>query len=339
MRSLRRAAGLLVFSLIPAGLGAVAACGARTGLLVEELPDAAVDSFSPFDTGHDRGRDVVAEDVLPPIDVTPKPDVVVTSCADAGETLIYVVTEQNEIMSFDPPTAAFTPIGLLSCPTPGPTWTPFSMAVDRKGNAYVLFNDQSGMSIAGLLYRVSLVTSACTSLPYQPGQQGFDTYGMGFVATSSGTSDTLFIAADTFNAPNTPSILGTLDVTSFLVSPIGPFFPLLVQNAELTGTGGGRLFAFYATNPGAPNESSAIAEIDPMTAKVIANNDLTNLVQGRGWAFGFWGGDFYLFTTPCTSCMPSIVTRYRPSDGSQVQVGGMNDTIVGAGVSTCAPQQ
>ncbi|MGH7281076.1 MAG: hypothetical protein ACRELY_06100, partial [Polyangiaceae bacterium] len=57
-------------------------------------------------------------------------------------------------------------------------------------------------------------------------------------------------------------------------------------------------------------------------------------IQG-GWAFGFWGGDFYTFT----GGGPSTVTRFRPSDKSIVQVATYPSEIVGAGVSTCAPQQ
>jgi hypothetical protein len=47
-----------------------------------------------------------------------------------------------------------------------------------------------------------------------------------------------------------------------------------------------------------------------------------------------------LFTAPPSTAPSSIVTRYRPSDGSIVQVATAPGlTIVGAGVSTCAPQQ
>ena len=64
--------------------------------------------------------------------------------------------------------------------------------------------------------------------------------------------------------------------------------------------------------------------------------------QGRGWAFAFWGGDFYLFTCPFSgptqSCTSSRVTRFRPGDKSITQVGSYRGIIVGAGVSTCAPQ-
>jgi hypothetical protein len=35
----------------------------------------------------------------------------------------------------------------------------------------------------------------------------------------------------------------------------------------------------------------------------------------------------------------SLVTRFRPADGSIVQVATSLDAITGAGVSTCAPQQ
>ena len=72
-------------------------------------------------------------DALPPIDVTVPVDAF-NDCPDAGATLIYVVSEQNELLSFYPPTATFTPIGTLACPDADPTATPFSMAVDRTGH-------------------------------------------------------------------------------------------------------------------------------------------------------------------------------------------------------------
>jgi len=59
---------------------------------------------------------------------------------------------------------------------------------------------------------------------------------------------------------------------------------------------------------------------------------------GGSWAFAFWGGDFYTFTAQDLNA-GSVVTRFRPSDGSIVQVGHTAESIVGAGVSTCAPQR
>jgi hypothetical protein len=34
----------------------------------------------------------------------------------------------------------------------------------------------------------------------------------------------------------------------------------------------------------------------------------------------------------------TTVTRYRPADGTTVPVSALTETIVGAGVSTCAPR-
>lgn len=62
---------------------------------------------------------------------------------------------------------------------------------------------------------------------------------------------------------------------------------------------------------------------------------LPGVTQASGYAFAIWGGDFYLFTAPFDG---TIVTRFRASDGSIVQVATSPQVIVGAGVSTCAPQ-
>jgi hypothetical protein len=49
--------------------------------------------------------------------------------------------------------------------------------------------------------------------------------------------------------------------------------------------------------------------------------------------------DFYTFTAPQGRSTSSVVTRYRPSDGTIVQVASTPGlTIMGAGVSTCAPE-
>ena len=66
--------------------------------------------------------------------------------------------------------------------------------------------------------------------------------------------------------------------------------------------------------------------------------------QGCAWAFAFWGGDFYTFTSPpvAGSCQSgtSIVSRVNPTDGSVVSpYATLGEQIVGAGVSTCAPQE
>jgi hypothetical protein len=345
----RRGAHELLLALVLGGPGATAAlvaCGARTPLFVVEDPPAQdsgvaetfvrpppVDSTVPVDTSPPP-MDTSQDDVLPPIDVTPVPDVFVNDCPDAGATLIYVVTETNSLLSFYPPTAAFTFIGQLDCPAMNGA-TPFSMAVDKQGTAFVVFSD-------GELFQVSTRTAACVPTPYMQGQLGVTTFGMGFVGNSTGTGDTLFVAPDGTSVGE----LGTIDTTSFTLSVIGQFGPETVNEAELTGTGDGRLFAFYAaTDPTTGATTSAVAQIDPTNATVLANNNLNNLPQGSGWAFAFWGGSFYLFTDPSGGGGGgppgggSQVTQFNPADLSQTTVATMGDIIVGAGVSTCAPMQ
>ena len=105
------------------------------------------------------------------------------------------------------------------------------------------------------------------------------------------------------------------------------------QGAELTGTGDGRLFGFFTTQPFA-----TLAQIDKASGATMANQSLNGVNTGFDWAVSFWGGDFWFYTSP--GGIPSTVTRKQTStDGSiataKQDVGGFR--IVGAGVSTCAP--
>jgi len=330
MRRRRR----LLFALVAAAVAApVAACGSRTGLLtpLEVQQDAALDVIRHGDALPPE-EDAGDEDALPPIDVVEPVDVF-NDCPDAGSTLVYLITEQYDLMSFYPPTASFRTIGAISCPATGSCSgqpaTPFSMAVDRQGLAYVVYCD-------GELFNVSTATAACKATPFQPGSlQGFtDTFGMGFSKDLMGSGETLYIASDESGSQS--SSLGSIDTTTFRIGVVGTFNPQ-INLAELTGTGSGQLFAFYPLDPTNPSISdTAIGEIDKTSAHIIAQSTLSGVSVGSGWAFAFWGGDFYTFTAPSSG---SVVKRYRPSDGSIVQVAQISDTIVGAGVSTCAPQR
>jgi hypothetical protein len=290
--SIRTLVALIAFAMAIA-VGALAAGCSRTGLFGTSLDEVDANAGPPLFA--DGG-------VIPQIDITPLPDAFVPPiCADASTTLIYAVTEEYSLLRFDPSTASFARIGTLDCPDPG---SPFSMAVDREGIAYVLYDDEPGTH-----------------------NGAFAEFGMGFSANEDDGGETLYVAGTTGE-------LGSIDTSSYLLTDIGGFTPTFVQG-ELTGTGDGRLFSFYATVPQGP--SSAIVQIDKTNASVIAEDVLPSVTQGGGWAFGFWGGDFYLFTAPGGA--GSIVTRFRPSDGSTTQVATYPEIIVGAGVSTCAPQE
>jgi hypothetical protein len=326
---------------------AVVACGSRTGLLVPG-DDGPGNPGSPGDDdsgsiviGGDGGsaddRSVeTMRDALPPLDVTVPHDAF-NNCPDAGATFVYVVTEEFELMSFYPPTAAFTAIGTLNCPLTGNTAaTPFSMAVDQSGIAYVVYSD-------GELFRVSTATAACQRTAFASGQHAFTpTFGMGFSQDTTDNGETLFVASGGGSGGATPR-LASINTTNFGLRIVGNLSPA-IDSPELTGTGAGDLFGFYATSGANPCDNittgtcpdSAIGQIDKTTGRVTNQAVLFGRAQGTAWAFAFWGGDFYTFTAPTDG---TIVTRFDPTDGSAVVVAQRSDRIVGAGVSTCAPAE
>src|SRR5258706_12721133 len=156
---------------------------------------------------------------------------------------------------------------------------------------------------------------------------------MGFSSDDQGPAETLYIA----NTDGNGGKLGAIDPTTFKAREVGTFSPP-VFSGELTGTGDGRLYTFYSKSPThATGPGSAVAEIDKKTAKVVAESLLPTVEQGGGWAFAFWGGDFYLFTSSAGTS--SELRRFRPSDGSVQLVATYPAVITGAGVSTCAPSQ
>jgi hypothetical protein len=295
----------------------IASCGARSELWIDAL-DASVAADATADRA-DAGdaRDVLdVQDTLPPIDVKPLPDANKQDCP-AGETYIYLITTSYELYAFYPPDNRFIFIGKIQCPGQGST-TPFSMAVDRKGVAYIVYND-------GRLFRVSTLTAACVATPYVPNQLGATTFGMGFSSDQGGATESLYIATDIGT-----KFLAKIDTTTYTLNKVGDFSST-IGRAELTGTGSGGLYAFYDDAV-----SSYIGQIDKTNAKLTGESKLQGVQMGQGWAFAFWGGDFYLFTAPNGQ---SLVTRYRPSNNSVVEVARLSSVIVGAGVSTCAPQE
>jgi len=330
---------------------ALASCGSRTGLPGETAGgDAGTDIILSPDHIEETIEEPTDEDVIEemPLIDTNRPDVpVINPCPDAAATLIYVIGNSGRLYSFDPASSAFTTIGTIDCPGAGGS-TPFSMAVDREGVAYVIFSENmaadGGQPGTGL-YKVSTKTAECKATKYNAAANGFVTFGMGFVAnledggsSEAGEEETLFVSLDVGGLGAGNGELATLDTTSFDIDKIA-FFSPSVPNAELTGTGDGRLFAF---SPSMNDGGTFIAQIDPTTGKVIAADPVPGIVQGEGWAFGFWGDEFYTFTTPGTSSSNpadsmTVVHRFNPMTKTVTKVATSSDTIVGAGVSTCAP--
>jgi hypothetical protein len=248
---------------------------------------------------------------------------VVPQCAEANKD-VYVIAEDRTFYSFHPPTVEFKAKGILNCPTGGAM--PTSMAVDREGTAWVRHSD-------GTVWKVSTTDLSCELTKYQPQAEAFTKFGMGFATETKGGSAEVLYLSDSNGAG-----LAKLNTKTLALSFVGAYTgDLAGTTSELTGTGDGKLYGFFVTSP------AQIGEISKATGDIIMAKELTGVYAGTAWAFSFYGGDFYIYTSSEAGNLPrngggSDVTRYRPSDGKiEVVKSKIGFKIVGAGVSTCAP--
>ncbi len=237
-----------------------------------------------------------------------------------------MVTSQNQLFSFDPHIAMFTTIGDLSCDDPL-GGTPFSMAVARHDHAYVVFD-------SGSLFDVSTLDASCTPTGYVTDQLGFHQFGMGFSSNYGGPAETLFVADSAFGTTNSKG-LGSIDTTSFALDFVAPFSPDVANAVELTGTGDGRLYGlFINTND---QFTASIGPIDKTTGAVATLAPFSTGLTIDSFAFAFWGGVFYVFHAG--NGPPTTVTRFDITTGAEDDVATLDGSVVGVGVSTCAPVQ
>jgi hypothetical protein len=264
-------------------------------------------------------------------------------CSGAAANFVYVLSIENDLYRFAPQKKIFSRIGHLGCRT---TLTPNSMAVDRNAVAWVNYYDPTGNSQSGVLFRVSTADASCAAFPSITLPATFFHVGMGFSTDfANPSSETLYLAAQNDQGQN-GRYLGHVDTTSGSVTTIALFSPTQTYqtlNAELTGTGDGRLFAFFialrAAAPGQPMYPS-VGLVDKTTADVQSPVTMTGVMQPLDWAFSFWGGHFYLYTSQGRgNGNGSNVTDYDPVSGAidTSYMTGIGFDIVGAGVSTCAP--
>lgn len=224
-------------------------------------------------------------------------------CSEAAK-LVYVVSAENELYSFQPQTLAFTKVGRLNCPT---IESPNSMAVDRAGYAW-------GNFTGGSLFKVSTKDATCTATPFQTGQAGFRRFGMAFsTEAAGGTSETLYVVGISDDL-TTGKGLAKIDLNTFELTTLGDFSGTSRgQGAELTGTDDAKLFGFFTTSP------ASLAEIDKASGATSNVKNLDGVETGEAWAFSFWGGDFWFYTSPAQGA-PTSVTRLAASGDGSLQV-------------------
>jgi hypothetical protein len=311
------------FSLAVTAL-TLSACGASKSLPSGELQGG--DGGISFDAGNSvetgLGFDASGFEAAP----------VGTDCTDDALKQIYVVSEQNDLYQFAPATLTFTHIGTLDCPIdmsdPLSTPTPFSMAVDRSGTAWIVYDD-------GNVYNASTTNAHCTATGYKPNQGGYETFGMAFVSDTVGSSaETLYVSPD--DGSGNGLGIASIDVSTKVLTYIGNFDQTL-GSMDLTGRGDARFFGFANGELATPSQPTKVAEIDKSSGHILGVVTVPGITVGDAWAFAQWGGDFWLFHDP-NSDANSSVTKFTYETGATSTVKtDLGFAIVGAGVSTCAP--
>ncbi len=251
------------------------------------------------------------------------------SCAVHGVELIYVVDNQDHLLSFDPdklPVAAsgsgvggISPLRLVGTLTCSRTSHPHSMAVDRNGIAWIVYSD-------GQLYPVSIDDARCGPATRATGPGAPSTFGMGFATAGSGSTDeTLYVM------PRHPAALGTLDLPH--VPPRWTAIGALDGDPELTGTGDGALFGYFPDG-----KPGFVQQIDPRTAARIGERYPVPLPAGsvEAWAVAQSGGKIYEFVTVGDDT--AVHSIRRKTGEHRIELDHVPYRIVGAGVSTCAPE-
>lgn len=247
--------------------------------------------------------------------------------------LMYLMTEDGQLLSFKPDTRTLTLIGKVNCP--GTSGAAFSMALDRNAIAWVLYTDAQHEGQG--LYRVDTADASCTATTFKPGTLGLSVFGMGFTRDApGGKTESLYVvggqAEDFWISNNT---LGKVSFPDLKLTTIGTTD--VSGGVELTGNGNGALYGFFSeTTAGA----ASVREISKTTGRVV----------GEGWhlsasvlpavgaqAIGLWGGEFYIFAQPA-GAPSSNVYKLTPGSGKIVEImDNIGMVIVGAGVSSCAP--
>ena len=252
----------------------------------------------------------------------------VDDCSDAAR-LIYVVDQDRTLSSFDPkllgtPNGPFVSLGQISCPSEAGA-EPFSMAVDRNAIAWIIYD-------SGELFTVDVKTLPLTCVKTSfVAQREVAKFGMGFAANAPGSKEeTLFISGSSLTSSLTTTKFGTLGTAApYTLNVLG----MLYGAPELTGTGDAALWAFSPNVT--PPKVARLSKTTGVPGTVFEAQGLAGVP--RAWAFAFWGGDFFIFLERATDGSTKVWKMNSMTGALTNVIADTGKTIVGAGVSTCAP--
>lgn len=241
----------------------------------------------------------------------------------AEAKLIYLVSYQNDLYSFDPDSpglAAYRQVGRLQCKPRSSGATPQTMGVNKSAVAHVLYS-------SGEMFFVSTKDASCqpTNYVHPDLSQIPIVAGMSFTSRTAGKYDErLFVQ---MQKPG----LAEVDPTTLQATKLNA-----LQNtmAELTGGIDAKLFMFDAI-------TGEISEINTSSyAKTLVKKLSVNNVNA--WAFARYAGIYYVFTAKTSTTggtfENSKCTAYDPQkDVESVRDANIGFTVIGAGQSICAP--
>ncbi len=255
---------------------------------------------------------------------SPSADYVVPEDTPEECKAVFVVSAQNRLYAYKPQEDIFEQRGVLRCPSTFGA-TPFSMAVSREGIAYVVYQN-------GRLFRVDTKDASCEPTAFKPNQApGFRRFGMGYAPNPKGAGETLFVAEISFRRVSKG--LGSIDPSSNELSYIGPFSMNPGLALELTPSGSGPLYGYFLNDPGA---GGTLVKIDSENGKILESTPLSVGTHSSSLALAWFNGYFFIFTSTRGG---TEVHRYDPQKKQLKVVAAIDQTIVGAGVSTCAPDR
>ena len=228
---------------------------------------------------------------------------------------IYLISSGGEMLQFDP-SESVPGIDRLDLNLDNCFGAPFSMSVDRTGRAWIL------SQLDGEIYWVDLKTGECTDSNYQQSNMFSDRFGMGFASDANDpTREYLYVASVSGSISQS---FGAIDPETGQLHVRGD---LTHTGLELTGTSEGRLFAYSPQN-------GLVLELNTNQGEELQRWSVPQLSFPTAWAFAHWGGFLYMFVTDGGN----KIFRLDPETGQTEMLEENGEySIVGAGVSTCAP--
>ncbi|MFT5359225.1 MAG: hypothetical protein ACI9KE_006468 [Polyangiales bacterium] len=209
------------------------------------------------------------------------------------EDNIYLLSDGGEVWTFDPASGSFDFVVGPVCRGA----TPFSMAVDSQGRAFINLADSLDVVVLDLLS-----PGACEPASYVRTNPDFGLFGMSFASTSAtDICSELYVMTYSGDGSFTegPELgrLGRIDDEGEL----SVLAPVDFDGGELTGTGDGRLFAFAGDNP------VKLVEYNIDTGLLLQTLPLDGVQKTNASAVAFFGGDIYIFIesvpAECETCM------------------------------------